>query len=162
MSARLLAVRRGKVGENQSFSRARDPVPATNRLIQDALGPTANVEVRRQLFGDPGSVCQFAICWGQSVGFLTRPRVVDRPVGDGGPIVVGHFTDTIGEPCPVSVSLDNFTGFVTTLVRRADAEALGLGIHPTPPDAVRGPPVVRVGAEGGMERSSCGETMTLI
>jgi hypothetical protein len=139
MSSRLLSLRRGKTGDVQSFSRARPADPAMVALIQSTFGPGINDVLRMQILSDPANVHQFACTFGDTFGFFTRPTVVNAPNGDM--IVVGSFTDTIGEPVPCYVPLDEFQGHYTTLVRREDSVTFNLAIHPSTPDTVEGPTI---------------------
>ena len=138
MTTRVRTIQRGKVVPNQRFSAVRPIRDATFRTLLDVLSPTVNAQRRTQILGDPTYCHQFAYVWGRAVGFVTRPRITDH---DGNVIVVGNFTDTIGEPCPISLPLGVFQGFFTTLVRKGDAEALRLTIHPMAPDTIPGPPL---------------------
>ena len=138
MTSRLATIRRGKASDSQNFSTSRTPNPGTQRILDDLLNPGANQARRNQLLGDPTVVSQFIYVWDDVVGFLTRPRVMEHPPGTA--VAVGNFTDAIGEPYPVSVPVAAVQSFFTTLVRRGDAVALGLPIHPTTPDRVAGPP----------------------
>ena len=97
MSARILALRRGKSADNQRFSHARSQNDQVSRLLLDTLGAGVNLERRSQIFGDPGNVHQFALIWDDVVGMFTHPVVT--PVGDGTNVVLGNFTSTIGAPC---------------------------------------------------------------
>jgi hypothetical protein len=140
MSTRILSLRRGKNGDVQSFSRARPPHPGTVSMIQSTICPGINDAHRLQIWSDPGNVYQFACVYGDMFGFFTRPVLVPGGVeGDASMLAVGSFTDTIGEPLPCSVKSDDFYGHFTTLVRREDAHAFGLAIHPTTPDTIEGP-----------------------
>jgi hypothetical protein len=133
--SRILALRRGKTGDVQSFSRARAPDPAKLALIEGTLRPAANGTLRLHILSDPCNVHQFACSFGGAVGFLTRPTIV---VSNGNYVVTGNFTDTIGEPFPCSIPIEEFEGHFTTLVRRRDAERYGFAIHHVAPDTVKG------------------------
>lgn len=136
MSSRILALRRGKTGEVQSFSQARPFDPAVVDLVQSTVSLGINPALRTQVLSDPANVHQFACAFGDTFGFFTRPAIV---AGDGGAmIVVGNFTDTLGEPLPAWVPLAEFQGHFTTLVRRGDAQTFGLPTHPAMPDTVEG------------------------
>ncbi|CAB9530401.1 unknown protein [Seminavis robusta] len=101
--------------------------------------PGMNNNHRQQVLGDPNNASQFACVWNAKVGILTCPVIITLDNGD--PVVVGDFTDTIGEPFAVSLPVDEFFGFVTTFVRAGDAAHFRLGVHPISPDTVAGPPV---------------------
>jgi hypothetical protein len=131
----ILALRRGKTGDVQSFSRARAPDPAKLALIKGTLHPAANGTLRLHILSDPCNVHQFACSFGGAIGFLTRPTIV---VADGNYVVTGNFTDTIGEPFPCSIPIEEFKGHFTTLIRRRDAEKYGFAIHPVAPDTMKG------------------------
>ena len=152
MSSRIIAIRRGKNGETQNLSLTRGLDPAIVTLLQGTLKPTMNSSHRHQILCDPSNVQQFACLFGNTVGFLSRPTLVID--GDDDVVVTGSFTDTLGEPHPVSVPLDDFQGHFTTLVRRADAELYGLAVHPTEPDTVGPPPPRRVRGEGDLPEGS--------
>ena len=131
MSARVLALRRGKTGDTQNFSRARPADPAIVNLVQSTLGPAVNPAFRQQVLNDPGNVQQFACVFGDTLGFFTRPVIVPVPGGRAEEVaVVGSFTDTIGEAFICSTTLEEFQGNFTTLVRREDAETYSLATHP--------------------------------
>jgi hypothetical protein len=138
MTSRQLSVTRGRNGTVKRFSRVRVPVPATTRLLLNTLEADINNRLRDQILSDPTYVYQFACHWGDNVGYLTRP-MVSQDETTGNAQVTGSFSDTIGQCYPVTVSLDTFQGHFTTLVRRGDAEALSLSIHPTSPDTIEGP-----------------------
>ena len=138
MSTRLLSLRRGKTGTVQNFSLARGADPPGVALLAETLRPTINSARRAQILGDVTNVHQFACVFGGTLGFLTRPQIVTLEGGDT--VVLGNFTDTIGEPVPVSVPLGAFQGFFTTLVRAGDAREFNLATHPTAPDTIAGPP----------------------
>jgi hypothetical protein len=136
MSARIIALRRGKTGDNQSFSKARARDPAIIVLVQSVLRPETADSMRAHVLSDPANVHQFACAFGDAFGFFSRPTLdtnSDRVV-----VAVGNFTDTIGEPFPVSIPILDFEGHFTTLIRRRDAETYGFATHPLSPDTVRG------------------------
>ena len=138
MNARQLALTRGKTGNNQRFSTSRPVDQTKNLLLQSALVETMNNERRSQILNDPMNTYQFACRWDDNVGFLTRPTLVP---GEGGNVVVcGSFTDTIGQVFPVSLPLEEFRGYFTTLVPRGVANRFNLSIHPQEPSTVAGPP----------------------
>lgn len=137
MTTRARTIQRGKIVANQRFSAARTTNDATFRTIIDAINPLTSAQRRSQILGDTTLVHQFAYVWDQTAGFITRPRFSTH---DGHEGIVGNFTDVIGEPCPVSLPLGFYQDFFTTLVRRGDAETLGLTIYPTAPDTIPGPP----------------------
>jgi hypothetical protein len=138
MTTRIIALRRGKTGDIQSFSLARPANPTVTDVLSTTLGGV-NQAFRTQVLGDPANVHQFACVFGDSLGLFTRPTVI--PNGTGGFNVLGNFTDTLGEPCPLLVTLAEFQGHFTTLVRKEDAQAFGLATHPTGPDTVEGPTI---------------------
>jgi len=74
-----------------------------------------------------------------SFGFFTRP-VINQSVDGNTQWVVGSFTDTIGQVFPVTVPLDEFDGFFTTLVCKDDVARFNLPIYPMEPEEVPGPP----------------------
>lgn len=138
MTTRLHSLRRGKTGDVQSFSKARPADNAITGLIKSTLGGV-NPTLRTQVLSDPGNVCQFACVFGDCIGFYTRPILVADPVVPGGLMVLGNFTDTIGEPLPLAVTVQEFQGHFTTLVPLGDAELFDLAIHEMRPDVVEGP-----------------------
>ena len=107
---------------------------AAQALLLDTLQHDVPFPRRWQFWSDPSRVSQFAAVYDHHVGFLTRPQLLAVPNQDD--IAVGSFSDTIGECVPVSVSGESLMSWFTTLVRRADAEALGLEIHPIAPEGV--------------------------
>lgn len=142
--SRLATISRGRCAENQRFSAVQPYSADVAQVLIEAVGPTANGPRRDQILGDPTVVSQFVMAWDTNLGFLTRPRIITD-----GTFVIGNFTDTLGEPHPVSMTSEFFRGAFTTLVRRADAEALGLAIHPTTPDTIPGPPPDGAATRGG-------------
>ena len=151
MTSRQISLRRGKTGAVQRFSLARPTDEASSSLLAETLKPGINHSRRHQILGDPSKVHQFACIWGSKVGFFTKPVITTAT--DGSTLVAGNFTDSLGEPYPVTVPLASFQGSITTLVRRGDAVTFGLDIHPTTPDTVGGPVTP---ARGG--RPSRGDT----
>lgn len=150
MNSRMLSLRRGKTGDVQNFSRARTADDTTRRLLESTLGADLNAAHRRQILDDPSNVHQFACVFGSVVGFLTRPTMMVDD--DGDTLVVGNFTDTIGEPMSVTVPLEDFVGSVTTLVPRGAATTFGLSIYPANPDTIGGPlPDDAVGPRRGVD-----------
>jgi hypothetical protein len=133
--SRILALRRGKTGDVQSFLKARAPDPAKVTLIEETLHPAANSTLCIHVLSNPSNVHQFACAFGGAVGYFTRPTIV---LSEGICVVRGNFTDTIGEPFPCSIPTDEFEGYFTTLVRRRDAETYGFAIHPIARDTVKG------------------------
>ena len=136
MNAHAVALRRGKAGPVQSFSTARLANPGANAQLRGTLCGDLSPAIRSQILADPGNVHQFAGVFGESVGYFTRPVLALDAAGTHW--FVGSFTDTIGEPHPAKVGVPEFTSFFTTIVRRADALALGLAIHPAAPDTLEG------------------------
>lgn len=138
MTSRQTTLLRGKTGTVQRFSRARVFSNETHRLILSTLADDINDSLRDQILSDPALVLQYACVWGDSIGYLTRPFIVQPDVGDTR--VLGSFTDTIGQCYPISISLDAFKGSFSTLTTQGDIEALNLPVHPDAPDTVDGPP----------------------
>jgi hypothetical protein len=151
MTSRILALRRGKNGDVQSFSAARPVNPGTAALLRSTLGGSLTPAVRAQILADPGNVTQFAGIFGETAAYLTRP-VVTLEVADNTFWFVGNVTDTIGEPCPAKLGMPEFASHIVTLVRRGDAIALGLAIHPAAPDTLEGPRVRGAAAVASLER----------
>ncbi|CAB9526588.1 hypothetical protein SEMRO_1852_G301700.1 [Seminavis robusta] len=114
MSARQLSLSRGKNGPVQAFSTSRAVDPVVAQLLQRTLQPGMNTNHRQQVLSDPGNVFQFACVWNEKVGLITRPTIVTN--SQGAAMVVGDFTDSIGEPHIAQMPLYDFFGFVTTLV----------------------------------------------
>ena len=143
MLTRTATIRRGKASETQLYSLARPDRPPATRAVLESVKGNISASRRHQILYDLTSCPQFACVFGDTVGFLTRPVVLDPEEGD--PVVCGSFSDTIGQTIPVSISLDVFQGRFTTLVSRRDAVTHSLAVHPTDPDGVPGP---RVPARG--------------
>lgn len=135
MTSRILALRRGKTGDVQHFSKARPANPAAVTLLNATLGGV-NQAFRTQVLSDPNNVYQFICSFGDKVGFFTRPTII--PDGNGGFQVLGNFTDSIGEPLPLMVSMAEFQGHFTTLTRVCDAAGFGFATHPITPDLIEG------------------------
>lgn len=151
MTSRILALRRGKNGDVQSFSAARPANPGTAALLRSTLGGGLTPAVRAQILADPGNVTQFAGIFGETAAYLTRP-VLTQEVADNTFWFVGNVTDTIGEPCPAKLGMPEFTSHIVTLVRRGDAIALGLAIHPAAPDTLEGRRARGAAAVASLER----------
>ena len=81
-------------------------------------------------------IYQYLCVYNNVVGYFTNPTILDRPGED--PVVAGSFSDTLGTPVPVIVPMEAFLGRFTTLVRKGDSANLGLPVHPTDPDMIRG------------------------
>ena len=133
---RASAIARARALADQSVSGNRNPDPALSRIVLEAIQPLTNDERRRQVLADPTMCTQFAIKWGSIVGTLTLPTVREEIRGQ--PEVTGNFTDTLGQPAPVTMEVDRFRSYFTTLLPRGEAEALGLAIHSTAPDTLPG------------------------
>ena len=103
MSARTAALVLGKSGPTQNFSEARQPDATRTELIKATLGPTIVAARKDHILGDPTTVLQFIGCNENRLGFYTLPKMVVDAGGDT--VVLAHFTDTIGEPYPVLISL---------------------------------------------------------
>jgi len=153
MSIRALSLHRGKGGDTQNFSRSATANPSKITLLQDTLTDGVTTARRSQIWADPTNCSQFACRWRNSFGFFTRPVVSERVSKDGFQWMVGSFTNTIGQVFPVAVPLDDFDGFFTTLVRKADATRFNLPIYPRQPEAIEGPPVE--GEKGRGARNAC-------
>ena len=136
MTSHIIALRRGKAGPVQSFSAARPANLGASTHLRGTLSGDLIPTIRSQILADPGNVHQFAGVFGESAGYFTPPVLVLDSAGTHW--FVGSFTDTIGEPHPAMVGVPEFTSFFTTIVRRADALALGLAIHPAAPDTLEG------------------------
>jgi hypothetical protein len=106
--------------------------------------------MRVHVLSDPANVHQFACAFENVFGFLTRPTIDTN--SDGVIVAVGNFTDTIGEPFPVSIPIRDFEGHFTTLIRRKDADTYGFATHSISPDTVRG-------GKGGRTRTSAAASM---
>ena len=137
MLTRASAIRRGKASDTQLFSLARPERPSAAQAILETVKGTVSVSRRHQILYDVTSCPQFACVFGDTVGFLTRPVVLDREGEE--PVVCGSFSDTIGETIPVMLNLESFQGRFTTLISRRDATQFALPVHPTDPDGVPGP-----------------------
>jgi len=152
MTSRMLSLRRGKAAENQRFSLAFEVNPNKVSLLQNTLTPDISAARRSQIWADPMNCSQFACRWDGSFGFFTRPTISQEVGADGAQSVVGSFTDTIGQVYPISVPLDDFQGFFSTLVRRGNAERFRLPIYPKEPDTIHGPPLPQEGGRGVRNR----------
>ena len=138
--SRQASLHAGRSGPVQRFSLARVPNDAVNTLLARTLRPTTLPAQRDQILGDATRCFQFVMTWDGSIGIFTRPEVDLSETAAADPLVFGSFSDTIGHSVPVSVRYSDFTGYVTTLVRSADAATFGLAIHPSGPDTLDGPP----------------------
>jgi hypothetical protein len=138
MTSRQTTLLRGKNGAIQRFSRARAFSNETHRLVLSTLADDINDSLRDQILSDPALVIQYACVWGDSVGYLTRPFIVQPDEGDTR--VLGSFTDTIGQCYPISIPLEAFKGSFSTLTTQGDIEALNLPFHPDAPDTIDAPP----------------------
>ena len=103
MSALALALHHGKNADNQLFSLARLENPTTDHLATNSLGPGVTNQRRDQLHADPTFVFQFACPWDNIGGMLTHPTIITLP--DGTDVVIGNFSDTLGEPVSVHLLL---------------------------------------------------------
>ena len=140
MALQLSNLQRGKTGPTQRFSLARSRDPTAVRSILDTFTTTISPHRRTQILFDSNLVSQFVCVMGDSVGYLTKPFIVDQD--DGESLVLASFSDNIGQPFPVSIPLELFLSHFSTLVRRGDAATFSFPTHPAEPDEV-GPPTVR-------------------
>lgn len=147
--SRQLCLRLGRDGPVQRFSLSSEPDDAVAADVLTTLRASTHPSVRYQTLLDPTKCTQFACVWGNSVGFLTRPVMVEIPPNP--PTVLGSFSDRIGHALPVCVSLDDFQGSFTTLTTTARAEEFLLPRHPTPAASIRGPPPAPLQAVDGIE-----------
>jgi hypothetical protein len=126
--------------------------PSLVATLERTMGPNVNEHSRTAVLSDPLNVSQFACFFDDTTfGFFTRPVVV--PGANGTVSIVGNFTNTIGDPSPFVVPLDDeFMGHFTTLVHKADSNLYNLAVHPRDPDTLDGR--VRNGraAAGTLER----------
>jgi hypothetical protein len=83
-------------------------------------------------------VTQFSLVWGDRIGYLTRPTLYTGD--DNVTVVVGSFSDVIGQALPVAIPLDAFHGYFTMLVPRAVADRYQLPQSMQEPDTIP-PPV---------------------
>jgi len=86
---------------------------------------------------------------GHFVWFLYPRPIISQQVDVYTQWVVGSFTDTIGQVFPVAVPLDDFDGFFSTLVCKADAARFNLPIYPIQPEEAPGPPLAAAGEGRG-------------
>lgn len=149
MTSRLIALRRGKTGDVQNFSLAREANPSKIVLVQDTLRESINAQRRQQILSDPTTCFQFACRWNDSFGFFTRPTIVTLPGDAGDTVVCGSFSDTLGRVYPAQVALADFQGYFTTLIPRGEAERFHLSMHHQEPGTIPGPP-----AAGGGRRAA--------
>jgi hypothetical protein len=136
--SRQLAIQRGKKQDTQSFSSARPIDPDTEALLEETLKPSIDVAHRFQILHDIKKVTQFSLVWGDRIGYLTRPTLYTGD--DNVTVVVGSFSDVIGQALPVAIPLDAFHGYFTTLVPRAVADRYQLPQSTQEPDTIP-PPV---------------------
>jgi hypothetical protein len=157
MTSRQLSLSRGKAGITQRFSLAHLPDAPKVLLVRSTYGTGMSEARRTQILADPNYCSQFLCRYGDSFGFLTRPIISATTTEDGGQLVVGSFSDTLGQVYPVSLPLDHFLGFFSGLVKRSDAARFNLPVYPKEPDTIQGPPPAAGGrravpVEPGMER----------
>ena len=136
LTARQAALARGKSAPNQTISGNRAPNPSACQVIVDALRHETSVERRTHVLNDPTMCGQFAVKWGSAIGTLSHPTVVEPALGTAR--VTGSYTDTIGRPYPIQLTVDAFRGYFTTLVPRNDAEAFHLAMHSILPETIPG------------------------
>ena len=136
--SRQLAYRLGRDGPTQRFSASSEERTTITAEIEAAIRASTDPQVRTQTLSDPTKCFQYACLWGTQVDALTRPELVQNHPNP--PVVLGSFSDKIGHAVPVSISVEDFRGFFTTLVPVKDADLFQLTRHPTSPDLIRGPP----------------------
>jgi hypothetical protein len=119
--SRQLAIQRGKKQDTQSFSSACPINPDTEALLEETLKPSIDVARRFQILHDIKKVTQFSLVWGDRIGYLTRPTLYTGD--DNVTVVVGSFSDVIGQALPVAIPLDAFHGYFTTLHQGANSSA---------------------------------------
>jgi hypothetical protein len=144
MSSRQLSLSRGKAGSVQRFSLANLPDGPKALLVRSTYGTGMSEACRAQILADPNNCSQFLCHYGDSFGFLTRPTISATTTLDGDQLVVGSFSDTLGQVYPVSFPLDHFLGVFSGLVKRSDAACFNLPVYPKEPDTIQGPPLLAV------------------
>ena len=130
-------IARGRSSSTRRYSQARQPNSAIFKTVLETFSNDTLEERREQILRDSAYVAQFACPWNDKVGFLTRPEFTTK---DGNTVILGSYSDQIGNVYPVLLSTNQFQGFFTTLVRKDDALEFGLVQHPSPPDTIPGPP----------------------
>ena len=78
MALQLSNLQRGKTGPTQRFSLARSRDPTAVRSILDTFTTTISPHRRTQILFDSNLVSQFVCVMGDSVGYLTKPFIVDQ------------------------------------------------------------------------------------
>ena len=104
--SRQLNLRLGREGPVQRYSLAKPPVPSVTAAVLATLRGDQSQAVRDQTLMDPTKVSQFACVWGTTIGFLTRPTVIEQRPNP--PVVLASFSDHIGTCVPVMVPLAEF------------------------------------------------------
>ena len=141
MTSRLLAsIRKGKTGDVQQFSKVKTRSDQVESRLLETFRSSISDRSRTQILFDTTLVTQVVILYDGAVGMLTRPIIVEPPNDE--PVVVGSFSDTIGQVYPMSIPLETYMGHFTSLVPAGEATLYSLPTHPTSPDTV-GPRQVR-------------------
>ena len=136
--SRQLALRLGRDGPTQKFSASTHERSAITTEVLGSIRADTDPAVRAQTLLDPTKCFQFACLWGTHVDTLTRPEIVQNHPNPA--VVLGSYSDQIGCAVPVSVQVDDFRGFFTTLVTAGDADLFQFTRHHASPDLLRGPP----------------------
>ena len=134
MTSRLLAIRKGKTGDIQQFSKVKTRSDQVESRLLETFRSTISDRSRTQILFDTTLVTQVAVVYDGSVGFLTRPIIVEPPNDE--PVVVGSFSNTIGQVYPMSIPLETYMGYFTSLVPAGEATLYSLPTHPTSPDTI--------------------------
>lgn len=152
--SRALNISLGRDGPIQRFSLAKQPDPLISDEVLRTLRSTTHARVKAQTLSDPTKCSQFAMAWGDTVGFLTRPVIIDNP--PAAPSVLASWSDHIGTCVPVMITLDDFQGSFTSLAPRRVVMAYHLPHHPQDPATFRGPPPPAPGPPTGADAADAG------
>ena len=138
--SRQAQIARGRASSTRTYSTVRPKDPSLTATVCETLQLATPPQRRAQILSDSHYCSQFACLWNDVVGILTYPEYATDPSQQNTPIIVGSYSDTIGDVYPVSVGPKLFSSWFTTLVRKDDATQFHLPQHPTAPDTVQGPP----------------------
>jgi hypothetical protein len=108
-----LAIQWGKKQNTQFFSSACPIDPDTEVLLEEMLKLSIDVAHCFQILHDITKVTQFSLVWGDHIGYLTQPTLYTGD--DNVTVIIGSFSDIMGQALPVAIPLDAFTGMYMVL-----------------------------------------------
>jgi len=136
LTARQCVIARGRLSSTTRYSQCGEWDSRLSAQVLETWGTAISDERRDQILGDPTFCSQWVSLWESQLGALTRPSFTTVANTE---VVVASYGDTIGEITPVCLNKNKFRSHFVSLVRKEDADFLGLAQHPSAPDTIQGP-----------------------